>query len=101
VRQRSERVHACRQLTLYAHLFNVSLSMARQQGDCDQQRARCTRIDCLARRSQHRRSAQAVYVQHPYAQARGRRTCVRHGIRDVVKLHVEKNVETALNQLAY
>ena len=41
-----------------------------------------------------------MYVQHPHTQACGRGAGARDGIGDIVKLQVEKDIESAVNQLA-
>src|ERR1700674_750390 len=40
-------------------------------------------------------------IDHPYAHSRRRGASLRHGVRNVVKLEVEKNQKSATNQLAH
>jgi len=55
----------------------------------------------VARGFQHRGAAGSVNIDHPYAEARGGDACLRDGVRDVVKLEVEKDAKASPHQFAH
>ena len=57
--------------------------------------------DRLARGGEHRAAAGGVNVQHPDAEPRRRGASLRDGVRDVVELEIEKDVEAALDHPAH
>src|SRR4030065_1414500 len=67
--------------------------MAGKQCHADKQWTLRTAIDGSARRAQHIAPAECVYVDHPHPEACRCGTGVGDGIRDIVVLEIEKNIE--------
>ena len=89
----------------HADVGEVLIAEARQHGDGDQQRSRPadrsrSRVDGGSRRSEHRGSARRVDVEHPDAEPRRGRACLRDSIRDVVELEIEEDAESPLDHPA-
>jgi len=79
---------------------------ARQRGDADEERPRAAGL-CRRRRHrvprglQHCAATGGVHVHHPDAESRRSGARTRDGIRNVVELEVEKDVEAAIDHPAH
>ena len=74
------------------------IRQAGQHGYRGQERASRDNFDAFAGRLHHCAAAEGVHVQHPDAQFRGCAGGLLHGVRDIMKFQVEKDIVAGIHQ---